>query len=208
LGVVGLALDPEASLLTTLVTAAQQLGETGHAELVDQDSRLIASSEPVHILGPAETPHFTDLSPAAETSYHARFYFHPNNTSTGSTQHDIFQGLNATNSAVLRVQYRRASSALQVRAAAAVAGSSTSYTAWVTIANTPHALEVGWQASKAASLTLWVDGVSAASLAGLDTSALRIDSARLGPSAGLAGGTSGTEYFDGFVSSRSSYIGP
>jgi hypothetical protein len=150
----------------------------------------------------------TDLSPAAETSYHARFYFHPKNTSTGSTQHDIFQGLNATNSAVLRVQYRRASSALQVRAAAAVAGSSTSYTAWVTIANTPHALEVGWQASKAASLTLWVDGVSAASLAGLDTSALRIDSARLGPSAGLAGGTSGTEYFDGFVSSRSSYIGP
>jgi hypothetical protein len=150
----------------------------------------------------------TDLSPAAETNYHARFYFHPNNTSTGSTQHDIFQALNATNSAVLRVQYRRASTALQVRAGAAVAGSTTSYTSWATITNAPHALEVGWQASKTASLTLWVDGVSVASVAGLDTSALRIDTARLGPSAGLAASTSGTEYFDGFVSNRSTYIGP
>ncbi|HEV7663533.1 MAG TPA: ATP-binding protein [Chloroflexota bacterium] len=58
IGVMGVAVDPKVSLLTTLVAGAQQMGDTGHAELVDQQNRLIASSEPGHVLGPAEHPAF------------------------------------------------------------------------------------------------------------------------------------------------------
>jgi subtilisin family serine protease len=158
-------------------------------------------------LSGAAASYVSDLSPTAETAYHARFYFHPNNTSTGSSQHDIFQGLNAANSGVLRVQYRRTSSALQVRVGAAVA-SGTSYSSWVTISNAAHALEVGWQSAKAATVILWVDGTAAASLSNQDTSAARIETARMGPSAGLTSSTSGTEYFDSFASTRTTYIGP
>lgn len=57
-GVLGAAIDPTHDTLHELVAAARQLGETGHAELVDQDGRVIASSEPERILGPSEHPDF------------------------------------------------------------------------------------------------------------------------------------------------------
>jgi hypothetical protein len=104
------------------------------------------------------------------------------------------------------VQYRRTSSTLQVRIGTAVA-SGTTYSTWVTISNTAHALEVGWQSAKAASVTLWLDGSVAASLTNQDTSAARIETARMGPSTGLTSSTSGTEYFDSFASTRTTYIG-
>jgi hypothetical protein len=151
----------------------------------------------------------SDLSPSAETGYHARFYFHPNNTATGGAAFDVFQTLNASNGAVLRIQYRRTSAgALQVRAGALTRGGSTSYTAWSTISNAAHALEVGWQATASSTLSLWVDGSLAVSLAGLDTSTARIEAARVGASAGLTSAASGTLYFDSFVSTRGAYVGP
>jgi two-component system, OmpR family, sensor kinase len=57
-GVLVARLDPSDALFQVMVTAAQQLGPSGHAELVDQDLRLVASNEPGHALGPAEHPSF------------------------------------------------------------------------------------------------------------------------------------------------------
>ena len=42
----------------------------------------------------------------------------------------------------------------------------------------------------------------------VDNDTWRIDRARLGPVSGIDAGTSGTEYFDGFVSRRQTYTGP
>ncbi|HEX2034637.1 MAG TPA: ATP-binding protein [Chloroflexota bacterium] len=44
LGVLGASIDPNHTTFQVLVVAAQQLGQTGHAELVDQDLRSIVSS--------------------------------------------------------------------------------------------------------------------------------------------------------------------
>ena len=57
-GVLIARLDPTDALFGVMVTAAQQLGPSGHAELVDQNLRLVASNEPGHALGPAEHPTF------------------------------------------------------------------------------------------------------------------------------------------------------
>jgi signal transduction histidine kinase len=57
-GVVAVSLEMSESLSRILRSAATELGPGGHAELIDQNMRLIASSEPGHTLGPAEHPTF------------------------------------------------------------------------------------------------------------------------------------------------------
>jgi signal transduction histidine kinase len=57
-GVLVARLDATDALFQVMVAAAQQLGASGHAELVDQNLRLVVSNEPGHALGPAEHPSF------------------------------------------------------------------------------------------------------------------------------------------------------
>ena len=158
------------------------------------------------------TPGFvTDNAPANEPTYRARFYFNPNSTLTGNTQQDIFAGLNTAGTRIFRVQYRRTAAAggtYQVRLSVLRAGGTTTST-WFTIANnTAHSIEIDWQSAASATARLYVDGVLRRTLSGLNTSAYLVDSAQLGPSLGLVGAASGTEYFDHFESRRYSYIGP
>jgi signal transduction histidine kinase len=57
-GVLAASIDGSDSLFRILMSAAGELGAGGHAELVDQNLRLIASNEPGHALQPAEHPSF------------------------------------------------------------------------------------------------------------------------------------------------------
>ena len=57
-GVLVAHIDATDAFSTLLQTAAQELGSSGHAELVDQNMRLIASNEAGHALGPAEHPSY------------------------------------------------------------------------------------------------------------------------------------------------------
>jgi hypothetical protein len=148
----------------------------------------------------------TDNTPANETGYHARFYFHPN--ATVENGHQIFVGRNTAGTIIFRVEYRRTNAGvLQIRARVLRSGGQTS-TSWYSITNAAHAIEIDWQSSAIASFRLYIDGALKQTLSGMNTSAYLLDSVRLGPSAGLGGGSSGTEYFDSFVSNRNSYIGP
>jgi hypothetical protein len=76
----------------------------------------------------------------------------------------------------------------------------------------PHAVELFWRRSSAPGLAdgsfqLWIDGVSAATLDGLDTGATGVDFVRLGALAVRRGAT-GTLDLDEFESRRETYIGP
>jgi hypothetical protein len=148
-----------------------------------------------------------DNHPNNEASYHARFYFNPNGTTTNSSQQDIFVGRNAASTPIFRVQYRRTSlGQYQVRAAALVSVGQ-SFTNWFTVTNAAHAVEVAWQSATGGSLSLYLDGTLRQTLGG-NTSGYQLKSVLLGPSGGLAAGMSGAEYFDAFVSTRTDYIGP
>jgi subtilisin family serine protease len=148
-----------------------------------------------------------DDSPTAETSYHARFYFHPNNVTIGSATEVVFNGLNARGQVVFQVQFHRTNAgAYQVRGLVS-SGRKASTTSWVTITNAYHPIEIAWQSASSASFSLYVDGALKQTLTGLNTSAYLVDTAWLGPSSGLSG-ISGTQYFDNFSSTRLTYIGP
>jgi hypothetical protein len=156
----------------------------------------------------------TDDHPTAEPRYRARFYFDPNTIAmSNSNSHYIFYGRNATGTVILRVQFRLSSGQYQVRASLLNDSTSFTSTAWFTISDAPHSIELDWRASTAAGannggLTLWMDGVQEADLTGVDNDTRRIDSVRLGAVAGIDTGTRGTYYFDAFESRRQTYIGP
>jgi hypothetical protein len=156
----------------------------------------------------------TDDRPNAEIRYRARFYFDPNAISMANgNAHFIFQGFTGTSTVVLRVEFRRSSGSYQLRVALRNDAGSFTNSAWFTITDATHFVELDWQASTAAganngSLTFWIDNVQRANLTGVDNDTRRIDRIRLGAVAGIESNTRGTYYFDAFESRRVTIIGP
>jgi two-component system phosphate regulon sensor histidine kinase PhoR len=68
IGVLGLVMRPDQGPIYDLVASARGLAHTGHAELIDQDDRVVASSEAGHALGPGEHPDFYEPLLAARRS--------------------------------------------------------------------------------------------------------------------------------------------
>ena len=152
------------------------------------------------------TPSYVqDTTPANEAIYAASFAFNPNGTTTNGAATDVFTALTGGTSptSALSVQYRRLTGPIryELRLSVARAG-GTSTTGWYGVSNAFHTVAVSWSSARSASVALKLDGTTKQTLSGLDTSARRIETARLGPSGGLGSGMSGTEMFDSFASTR------
>ncbi len=155
-----------------------------------------------------------NLPPAAPnnanvTSYHARFYVNPNGANINPANlaipptPTIFAAMSGGNrsTTVFQVQMRR-TSAGQYQVCATNTSACPS-TRWVNISGTTtNAIEV---IRSGTALTLYVGGtLQTGSVTVANTN---LTAARLGFSAGLATGMSGTVYFDAFVSTRNLLIG-
>jgi hypothetical protein len=153
----------------------------------------------------------TDATPVNDAIYHARFYFNPRGTTSGNTQMTIFSGLNAANTTIFQVQYRRIAAGggtYQVRLSVLRAGGTTN-TNWFNITNNAaNWIEIDWRSATSASIRLYVNSTTARQVLTLNTSAYRLDTVRLGPSVGLAATAAGTPYFDAFVSTRNPAVTP
>jgi hypothetical protein len=156
----------------------------------------------------------TDDKPVAEPRYRARFYFDPNSISMASGDaHFIFMGYIGTSTAVLRLEFQQLSGLFKLRARLINDAGTWLNTAWFTISDGPHPVEIDWRAATSAGannggLTLWIDGVQQAAISNVDNDTRKIDRVRLGALAGIDTGTLGMYYFDAFESRRQSYIGP
>ena len=153
-----------------------------------------------------------DASPNAVVSYHARFQFDPNGVVIGSGQtHVLLAGRSASGNAIAVVQVRRVSAGYEIRSGPRLDSGTVKYAAWAAISDAPHSIELGWSAAtgsgKNGTVGLWIDGTPASTLGGLTNGSGRIDAARLGPQS-IPSGVSGIEYFDGFASTTTRYIGP
>ncbi len=156
----------------------------------------------------------TDDTPNAEPRYRARFYFDPNSISMANgDNHYIFQGYAGTSTVVMRLQFRFSSGSYQLRAAVRDDASGWTNTSWFAISDATHWVELDWRAATGAGtnnggLTLWIDDVERASLAGINNDTRRIDRVQLGAVSGVDSGTRGTYYLDAFEARRQSFIGP
>jgi hypothetical protein len=149
-----------------------------------------------------------DNSPTAETSYHARFYVNPNSATVNTTPLTLFRGLTATGSTVFGVQLVRYNGIYAISLTVTRSNGVRNTTDWYMLTNNAfNAVEIGWQSSSSASVSLSIGGTLKQTLTGLNTSASTLEAVRLGPQGSLSG-VSGTMYFDSFVSTRTTVIGP
>jgi len=157
-----------------------------------------------------------DDSPTDEGRYRARCYFDPNGFDPGESQLHrrtrIFIAFSESPSRrVAAVVLRRLSGVYAVMGRARRDDNSQANTGFVTISDAPHAIEIELvRASSPGALDgefeLWVDGVSAGRLTGLDNDLSEVDFARLGALSVKTGAT-GVLHFDEFESRRESAIG-
>lgn len=167
-----------------------------------------------------QTSYVTDNSPFLDASYHARFYFNPHGAALGARVATIFAGYAGNNGGgtqVFRIESRLNAGQYQVRIGIArTNGASPVFTTnWTNINNAANWIEMDWLSSNSnatAKAHLTVNG-AVVSTAGIptnaNTSANTLGSVRLGPSAFTGTGVvSGNLWFDSFVSTRRTVIGP
>ena len=185
--------------LTTSVNAAMS-GARGMQAAIDGTTKLYVQDE----------------SPDAESRYRARFRFDPNGFTPGTDTQRVLvmQAFSRTpdRKKLVQLMVKRTSGQYRLMAKVRLDDGTSAATPWVPFSDAPHAIEIDWQrASSAVSadghFQLFLDGTSVSSLTGLENAANFLDFVRLGAIA-VRPTTNGTIYFDGFVSHRSSYIGP
>ena len=150
-------------------------------------------------VGSTTLKYVQDETPSLEAQYRARFWFDPNTATIPSGGTTLLEGRNGA-AVQFKLEAQKSGSIYQVRAQIRNDGSSWTATAWQTIADAPHALEVEWaSAANAGYLKLWVDGSLKQVLAGVDNDQLKIEEVRLGAMNTPSGG-SGTIRLDDFQS--------
>lgn len=162
-------------------------------------SALLDDNNPIHV---------TDERPNSERGYQVRFRFDPNTIvmATGDL-HTLFYGYVGTSTPVLRLEMRFAASQYQLRVALRNDATTWTNSAWFTISDTPHLVQLNWRAATAAGanngrLAFRIDAVLKSTLTGVDNDTRRIDRARLGAVAGIDSGTRGSYFFDAFQANR------
>jgi hypothetical protein len=156
--------------------------------------------------------YLVDTTPAAEAHYRARFYFDPNSLPMGQGEsHYIFLGRSgAGTSFMLLFRYLDGTYYLLGYALDDVLGYRN--TAYYPLLDDVNFIEIEWVKASATTSTegafrMWINGSLKQALTALGNSSQAIIEAWLGPSGEIDTGTSGTYYFDDFVSNRESYIG-
>jgi hypothetical protein len=151
------------------------------------------------------TAYVRDNSPQAERQYHARFLFDPNSARTGPGVQTLLQGYSGSGSKLFKIEYRhKAGGAYQVRVVLRTHNGLKPGT-WISIGDHKRTLEIGWWAKSSGSIRLYVNGKLRSTVRG-NSSTYRLEHVRLGLVNPLSA-SSGREFIDGFVSSRSTFIG-
>ena len=150
-----------------------------------------------------------DNTPNNVNVYDVHFHFDPHSIVMANlNSHTIFVGTDFQGTIVqaLRVELRFSNGAYQIRAGSRNDNLTWTNTAWFTIGDAEHQIEVEWDAASPGEtdgkLKLKIDDVVRANRQGLDNNNFRIDRARLGALAGIDSGTRGIYYFDQFESFR------
>lgn len=187
-------------------------GATGARISVTGPAALVGAFGMQAALGGGTAPGYvTDLTPAQDASYHARFYFDPSGSLPGGNANNVtlLAGLNQAGGTIFLVQYRRNNAGTYQVRGGALTATGTTFTNYFAVSNAAHFIEIAWRAASAGAprFQLYTDGTLRQSL-NVNTSASRLESVRFGPSAGLIGTASGTIRLDAFASTRTTVIGP
>jgi hypothetical protein len=158
-----------------------------------------------------------DDTPKDETTYRARFYFHPGDFDPGEAQNHfrtrIFIAFEeAPTRRLMALILRRQAGQYALMGRARRDDNSQANTGFFPISATQHFVEFRWVRATGPGaddgiFELWIDGVLQASNTTLDNDISSVDFVRMGALSVKTGAT-GTLYFDEFESRRETSIGP
>ncbi len=192
--------------------SAWSAAQTDSGDLaVTDDAALRGSFGLRAVLDDSRPIYVVDDTPAAETAYEVGFYFDPNGLSVvGSNPQVLLLALDPSGSDVFRAELRSHQRTYQVRVVA-LRDHGQVATPWATVSNAPHFMVISWRAASTVqthngALQWWIDGDLKSGVTDLDNDTRRIDSVRWGAVRGV-GGSRGTFYLDGFVSTQGNPIG-
>jgi hypothetical protein len=158
-----------------------------------------------------------DDTPKDETTYRARFYFHPGDFDPGEAQNHfrtrIFIAFEeAPTRRLAALILRRLGGQYALMGRARRDDNSQANTGFFPISAAQHFVESRWARATAPGagdgvFELWIDGVLQASNTTLDSYVSTVDFVRMG-ALSVKAGASGTVYFDEFESRRETTIGP
>ena len=144
-----------------------------------------------------------DEIPDGATSHRATFEFDPNGVVLAGQGQVIFSGIEGFSRTVFQVRFREGAEGFQLKLDTYDdQGVFATIPGWVDIADGPHALQVEWwsdTAPRGGGIQLYVDGVLAGRVTGLDNDQRWVDKIRLG-AVGVKPGALGTTLFDRFAS--------
>jgi hypothetical protein len=177
----------------TVTNAAALAGSFGMAATLDSAVAGYAANGTLGI----------NAEPDHEAIYSARFRFDPNGADTAGSQHAIFVGKEISGTTIFAIEYRHIQNgpaAYEARAWALEDGGQR-FTAWYPLKDGPNVLELGWESSQTATVSLYVNYDLKEALEEVETYHYLVDQVRLGTPEGVTPGMHGTEYFDQFESS-------
>ena len=157
-----------------------------------------------------------DDTPASETRYRARFYFDPNDFDPGEADGHLRVRLllaqDNLNQRLVTIVLKRSSGQYSVEGRVRLNDGNRVDTPFFNITNAPHSIEFDWQRAGSVETSdgtfeLFIDGVSVATLSGLDDGGSAVEYVRMGVFS-VKTGAAGTLFFDQFVSRRRTLIGP
>jgi uncharacterized delta-60 repeat protein len=198
--------------------SAWSASATGSGDLGVSASAALASTAwgVQGVVDDTEALYVQDDTPDDESRYRARFHFDPNGFDPGEgLEHRRTRLFIAFAEDPMRrlvaVVLRRLNGAYSVMARVRQDDNTQVNMPFVAIDDGPHVVEFDWRRATGpdafdGAFELWIDGVSIASIGGLDNSD-GVDFARLG-ALSVKTGASGTLLWDEFESRRETYIGP
>ncbi|MCU1678031.1 MAG: Multicopper oxidase, partial [Frankiales bacterium] len=151
---------------------------------------------------PRVASYVTDTRPINEAGYHAKFLFNPTLlASNNANALTVFQARNAAGNEAFALQYRLNGVDRQVRVVMDRSIQADLLGNWYTLPTGASTVQVDWTSALNGTLRLSVNGALKQQLAGLNLT-LRVDTVRLGVSAGQTSATRGTATYDDFISVR------
>lgn len=148
-----------------------------------------------------------DVFTSVLARYRARFYFNPHSlTMAAGTSHSIFAGRDFDNEWDFGVILGRNASTYWIRVEGLEDDGSLVYSPTYAISDDWHSIEVEWLSGSPGRIRLWIDGTFKRKV-DLNNSTRSLARSYLGALSRIPATTSGSMYFDGFESRKSSYIG-
>ncbi len=177
-----------------VTSAAAMVGLKGMQARIDDNNRIYVQ----------------DDTPNSEAVYNIKFHFDPNSIAMADGDVNailISYDSRATFVPAIGVDLRFFNGVYQLRARARLDSMTWVRTAWSTISDGEHQIEVEWDGASLpgdndGKLKFKIDGVVRANRTGLNNDTFRIDRVRLGAVMGIDPGTRGIYFFDHFESYR------